>query len=110
MPTTTIESVLTGPWPRTPRSIAPPSFLARSHRDRFLAASTINTVESNIRYTQVTREEFARHIAEYFGKYIRSEQVLRERVRDDAARLDQLWKVRQNQSELALMPETDTEL
>ena len=59
----------------------------------------------------VTREEFARHIAEYPGKYIRSEQVLRERVRDDAARLDQLWKVlRQNHSELALMPETDTEL
>jgi hypothetical protein len=24
--------------------------------------------------------------------------------------LDQLWKVRQNHSELALMPETDTEL
>jgi len=59
----------------------------------------------------VTQEEFARHIAEYPGKYIRSEQVLRERVRDDAARLDQLWKVlRQNHSELALMPETDTEL
>jgi hypothetical protein len=58
----------------------------------------------------VTREEFARHIAEYPGKYIRSEQVLRERVRDDAARLDQLWKVlRQNHSELALMPETDTD-
>jgi hypothetical protein len=59
----------------------------------------------------VSREEFARHISEYPGKYIRSEQVLRERVRDDAARLDELWEVpRQDFSELALMAETDTEL
>ena len=59
----------------------------------------------------VTREEFARHIAEYPGKYIRSEQALRERVRDDAARLDKLWKIpRPTPSELALMAETDTEL
>ena len=59
----------------------------------------------------VTREEFARHISQYPAKYIRSELVLRERVREDAATLDKLWKVlRQNHSELALMPETDTEL
>lgn len=59
----------------------------------------------------VTREEFARHIAEYPGKYIKSEQVLRERVRADAAKLEKLWKVsRQKSSELPLMAETDIEL
>ncbi len=59
----------------------------------------------------VTREEFARHISEYPGKYIRSDQALRERVRDDAATLDKLWDMpRQDVSELAPMPEADTEV
>jgi len=40
-----------------------------------------------------TREEFARMIAMYPGKYIKSAQVLRDRVREDAERLDKLWKV-----------------
>src|SRR4249919_383853 len=79
---------------------------AKHRLDEEIAMTAIAAAKSE----GVTREEFARHIAEYPGKYIRSEQVLRERVRDDAARLDQLWKVRQNHSELALMPETDTEL
>ena len=80
---------------------------AKYQLDEEIAMTAIAAAKSE----GVTREEFARHIAEYPGKYIRSEQVLRERVRDDAARLDQLWKVlRQNHSDLALMPETDTEL
>ena len=80
---------------------------AKYQLDEEIAMTAIAAAKSE----GVTREEFARHIAEYPGKYIRSEQLLRERVRDDAAKLDQLWKVpRQNHSELALMPETDTEL
>jgi len=80
---------------------------AKYQTDEEIAKTAIEAAKSE----GVTREEFARHIAEYPGKYIRSEQVLRERVRDDAERLDKLWKLpRQNPSELALMPETDTEL
>lgn len=40
-----------------------------------------------------TRQEFAQLIAMYPRKYIKSEQVLRERMREDAARLDKLWKI-----------------
>ena len=40
-----------------------------------------------------TREQFAQLIALYPRKYIKSEQVLRERMREDAVRLDKLWKV-----------------
>lgn len=40
-----------------------------------------------------TRAEFARLIALYPRKYIKSEQVLRERMREDAERLDKLWKI-----------------
>ena len=40
-----------------------------------------------------TRQEFAQMIAMYPRKYIKSEQVLRERMREDAARLDKLWVV-----------------
>lgn len=40
-----------------------------------------------------TREEFARLISLYPRKYIKSEQILRERVREDSARLDKLWKI-----------------
>ncbi len=80
---------------------------AKYQIDEEIAITAIATAKSE----GVTREEFARHIAEYPGKYIRSEQVLRERVRDDAATLDKLWKVsQQNFSELALVAETDTEL
>jgi len=42
----------------------------------------------------VSREEFAREIALYARKYISSESVLRERLRQDSAALDRLWKVR----------------
>ena len=80
---------------------------AKYQLDEEIAMTAIAAAKSE----GVTREEFARHIAEYPGKYIRSEQVLRERVRDDAARLDQLWKVpRQNFSELAVVAETNTEI
>jgi hypothetical protein len=58
-----------------------------------------------------TREGFARDIAEYPNKYVKSEQVLRERARADAAELDKLWTApRQISSELPLIAETDTEL
>jgi hypothetical protein len=40
-----------------------------------------------------TREEFAQEIAAYPRKYIKSEQVLRERIRADGATLDKLWKM-----------------
>ena len=40
-----------------------------------------------------TRQEVAQLIAMYPRKYIKSEQVLRERMREDAARLDKLWVV-----------------
>jgi hypothetical protein len=80
---------------------------AKYQTDEEIAIIAIATAKSEA----VTREEFARHIAEYPGKYIRSEQVLRERIRDDAATLDKLWKVpRQNFSELAVVAETNTEI
>ena len=41
----------------------------------------------------VSREEFAKEIAQYARKYISSESVLRERLRQDSAALDKLWKV-----------------
>ena len=40
-----------------------------------------------------TRQEFAQLIAMYPRKYIKSEQVLRERLREDAERLDKLWTI-----------------
>lgn len=40
-----------------------------------------------------SREEFAQEIALYARKYISSESVLRERLRQDSAALDKLWKV-----------------
>ena len=40
-----------------------------------------------------SREEFAQEIAQYARKYISSESVLRERLRQDSAALDKLWKV-----------------
>ena len=41
----------------------------------------------------ITREEFAREIAAYPRKYIRSEQELRQRLSADSAMLDKIWKV-----------------
>jgi hypothetical protein len=79
---------------------------AKYEIDEEIAKTAIAAAQSE----GVTREEFARHIAEYPGKYIKSEQVLRERVRADAAKLEKLWKVsRQKSSELPLMAETDIE-
>jgi hypothetical protein len=40
-----------------------------------------------------TKAEFAQLIATYPRKYIKSDQLLRERIKEDAARLDKLWKV-----------------
>jgi hypothetical protein len=40
-----------------------------------------------------TREEFAQEIAAYPRRYIKSDQMLRERIRADSATLDKLWKV-----------------
>ena len=40
-----------------------------------------------------SRDEFAQAIAIYPGRYIKSAQLLRERVREDSARFDKLWKV-----------------
>lgn len=40
-----------------------------------------------------TREEFAREIAAYPRKYIKSEQVLRERLTADSAMLDKIWEI-----------------
>jgi len=40
-----------------------------------------------------TREEFAREIAAYRRRYVKSEQVLRECISADSAKLDTLWKV-----------------
>lgn len=40
-----------------------------------------------------TREQFAHAIAMYPRKYIKSEHVLRVRLREDADRLDKLWKI-----------------
>jgi hypothetical protein len=39
-----------------------------------------------------SREEFARAIAAYPRKYIRSEHVLRQRLKADEDRLEKLWK------------------
>ena len=40
-----------------------------------------------------TREEFAREIAAYPRKYIKSELVLRQRLIADSAMLDKVWKM-----------------
>jgi hypothetical protein len=40
-----------------------------------------------------TKADFAQVIAMYPRKYIKSDQLLRERIREDAGRLDKLWKV-----------------
>lgn len=40
-----------------------------------------------------TRDDFAREIALYARKYVSSENVLRQRLREDSAKLDKLWKL-----------------
>jgi hypothetical protein len=45
-----------------------------------------------------SRDEFAREIAQYARKYISSEGVLRERLRQDSEMLDKLWKVSRHSS------------
>jgi hypothetical protein len=61
-----------------------------AHRsDQDLAREAIRTAKTE----GVTREEFAREIALYAKKYISSESVLRERLRQDSEALDKLWKV-----------------
>lgn len=47
----------------------------------------------------VTREEFAKEIAAYPRKYIKSDQMLRERIKADSATLERLWKVSRVEAE-----------
>ena len=61
-----------------------------SHRpDREFADQAIKAAKEE----GATREEFALEIAAYPRKYIKSDQVLRERIRADSETLDKLWKV-----------------
>jgi hypothetical protein len=60
---------------------------ADNRQDEELAKEAIAAAKAE----GATREQFAQHIALYPRKYIRSEQVLRDRMREDAARLDKLW-------------------
>ena len=62
---------------------------ARYPVDEEIAMTAIAAAKSE----GVTREAFALHISQYPAKYIRSELVLRERVREDAATLEKLWNV-----------------
>ena len=41
-----------------------------------------------------TRADFARTIATYPRRYIKSEHLLRERLKEDGQRLEKLWKLR----------------
>ena len=60
------------------------------HRsDEDLAKAAIRTAKAE----GATREEFAHEIALYARKYVSSEGILRERLRQDSATLDKLWKV-----------------
>lgn len=60
------------------------------HReDQDLAKAAIRAAKAE----GATRDEFAREIALYARKYISSEGALRERLRQDSATLDKLWKV-----------------
>ena len=61
-----------------------------AHRsDQDLAREAIKAAKAQ----GASREEFAQEIALYARKYISSESVLRERLRQDSAALDKLWKV-----------------
>lgn len=60
------------------------------HRsDEDLAKEAIRTAKAQ----GATREEFGREIALYARKYISSEGILRERLRQDSEKLEKLWKV-----------------
>jgi hypothetical protein len=60
------------------------------HRsDQDLAKAAIRAAKAQ----GVTRDEFAREISLYARKYVSSEGILRERLRQDSAVLDKLWKV-----------------
>ena len=60
------------------------------HRaDEDLAKAAIRAAKAQ----GATREEFAREITLYARKYISSEGILRERLRQDSETLDRLWKV-----------------
>ena len=43
-----------------------------------------------------TRAEFAQTIATYPRRYIKSEHLLRERLREDSHRLEKLWRPRRS--------------
>jgi hypothetical protein len=60
------------------------------HRpDEDLAKAAIRSAKAE----GATLDDFAREIALYARKYVRSESILRERLRQDSAKLDKLWKV-----------------
>jgi hypothetical protein len=60
------------------------------HRsDEELARAAIKSAKAE----GATREEFAKEIALYARKTISSETVLRDRLRQDSAAFDKLWKV-----------------
>ena len=66
-----------------------------AHRsDQDIAREAIRTAKTE----GATREEFAQEIAQYARKYISSESVLRQRLQQDSAMLDKLWKVRRYSS------------
>jgi hypothetical protein len=60
------------------------------HRvDQKLAKAAIRAAKTQ----GASREDFAREIGLYARKYISSEGILRERLRQDSETLDRLWKV-----------------
>ena len=60
---------------------------ASNPQDEEIARQTIAAAKAE----GATRQEFARLIETYPRKYIKSDQVLRQRLREDAARLEKLW-------------------
>jgi hypothetical protein len=61
-----------------------------AHRaDQDLARQAIKAAKAQ----GASREEFANEIAQYARKYISSESVLRERLRQDSLALEKLWKI-----------------
>jgi hypothetical protein len=63
---------------------------ATNRPDRDCAKEAIRVAKAE----GVSRAEFARTIALYPGKYIKSEHVLRQRIREDSERLEELWEPR----------------
>ncbi len=62
---------------------------AMHNADEQLAKAAIRAAKAE----GATRDDFAGEIALYARKYVSSENVLRERLRQDSAKLDKLWKV-----------------